>query len=198
LKKSTGLGATLREHLVLLLFVAVYIAAFVTYGLVAGSRLTIAYGVIVATLGIVIAALHMRVRFSRNVLWAFAIWGVLHMAGGLIEFGRDDVLYNIDWGVPVVRYDRLVHAFGFGTASVACWQALRSRVGVVRANTAAAVLMWLAGMGVGALNEVVEFAMSQATDTNVGGFVNTGWDMIFNTLGTAIAAIWIKRGSSDG
>ena len=192
----TELRATLREHLVLLAFVVTYVIAFVAYGLAAKSRLTVAYGVIVVGLGVVIAAIHMRVRFSRNVLWAFAIWGLLHMAGGLIEFDSEDVLYNVDWGIPVVRYDRLVHAFGFGAATVACWQALRNRVGVARATTAAAVLMWLAGMGVGALNEVVEFAMSQATETNVGGFVNTGWDMIFNTIGSGIAAIWIARGSS--
>jgi hypothetical protein len=116
---------------------------------------------------------------------------VLHMAGGLIQF-PDAVLYNVGWGVPVLRYDRLVHAFGFGTTTVACWQTLRNRVGVARVTTAVAVLVWLGGMGVGALNEVVEFVMSQVAETNVGGFVNTGYDLIFNTLGCTAAAVWLR------
>ena len=197
LDQRARLGPALREHLALIVVVATYVGAFTAYGLVTGARLTIAYAVIVVVLGLVIAAIHLRVHLSRNVLYALAAWGLLHMAGGLIEFDAGDVLYNVDLGLGVVRYDRLVHAFGFGTASIACWQALRNRVGGEHSGTAAAVIAWLAGMGVGALNEVVEFAMSQATETNVGGFVNTGWDLIFNTLGTAVAALWIRSRSHN-
>jgi predicted membrane protein DUF2238 len=185
------LSGTVREHAVLAVFAACYLVAFVAYGLVTGADLTIAYAVIVTGIGVLVAFLQTRVRFSDGVLWCLALWGLLHMAGGLIAFG-DAVLYNVGWGVPVLRYDRLVHVFGFGTTTVACWQTLRNRVGVARVTTAVAVLVWLGGMGVGALNEVVEFVMSQVAETNVGGFVNTGYDLIFNTLGCTAAAVWLR------
>ena len=44
------------------------------------------------------------------------------------------------------------------------------------------------GMGVGALNEVVEFFASRTFAANVGGYVNTGWDLVANLLGCATAA----------
>jgi hypothetical protein len=107
------------------------------------------------------------------------------------------VLYNADWGVPVLRYDRLVHAFGFGAATVACWQALRGRLAPeARVTAGLAILIALMGMGVGAVNEVVEFAASRLANTNVGGYLNTGWDLVFNTIGCTTAAAWIARDSA--
>ncbi len=46
-------------------------------------------------------------------------------------------------------------------------------------------------MGLGALNEVVEFIASQTMDTNVGGYVNTGGDLIANMFGSVFAAVLI-------
>ena len=44
-----------------------------------------------------------------------------------------------------------------------------------------AVAVWLAGMGVGAFNEVVEFFTTLVLeDTNVGGYQNTGRDLVAN------------------
>jgi hypothetical protein len=51
-------------------------------------------------------------------------------------------------------------------------------------------------LGFGALNEVVEFAATLLVpETNVGGYVNTGWDMVSNLVGatTAAAAIWMAE-----
>jgi hypothetical protein len=49
-------------------------------------------------------------------------------------------------------------------------------------------------MGVGALNEVVEFLATRLLpETNVGGFENTGWDLVFNTHGASAAAVLIYR-----
>jgi hypothetical protein len=184
-----------REHRSIVAFAVVYVVGFLAYGLIAGSRLTIAYAITIVLVGLIVSFAQATVRFSRGVLWALALWGFLHMAGGLIEF-TDAVLYNIAWGVPVVRYDRLVHAFGFGTTTAMCWQILRNRAGVRQVTSAVAVILWVGGMGFGALNEVVEFIISRLTETNVGGFVNTGYDLIFNTLGTAAAAVWLRLNRS--
>ena len=46
----------------------------------------------------------------------------------------------------------------------------------------------LCGVGLGALNEVVEFIATRIAETNVGGYVNTGMDLVYNTIGATIAS----------
>ena len=65
---------------------------------------------------------------------------------------------------------------------------LRERQGDLRAALAAVSL--LMGVGLGALNEVVEFAATRFMSTNVGGYVNTGWDLVANLVGAA-GAFWL-------
>jgi hypothetical protein len=49
-------------------------------------------------------------------------------------------------------------------------------------------------MGVGAINEVVEFLSTLVlAETHVGGFANTGWDLVFNMFGATVAAAWLVR-----
>ncbi len=59
--------------------------------------------------------------------------------------------------------------------------------------------VWLAGMGIGALNEVAEFiATVVLPETNVGGYRNTGGDLITNLLGAAVAGIVAARRERAG
>jgi hypothetical protein len=54
------------------------------------------------------------------------------------------------------------------------------------------VLAATSGMGLGALNEVVEFAATLLVpETNVGGYLNTGWDLVANATGATAAVILI-------
>jgi len=118
------------------------------------------------------------------------------MAGGLIPFG-EGVLYNAGLGDTVVHYDRVVHAFGFGVATIACWETLVAINPTVTLTPGTAVLVALMGMGVGAANEVVEFAASHLFASNVGGYENTGWDLVANMVGAVAAAagiwLWSRR-----
>ncbi len=55
------------------------------------------------------------------------------------------------------------------------------------------VLVAAAGMGFGAMNEVVEFiATLTMPETNVGGYINTGWDLVSNLTGCTLAALLIR------
>jgi len=48
------------------------------------------------------------------------------------------------------------------------------------------------GMGLGALNEIIEFAaVLMIPETNVGGYINTGWDLVANLVGCLFAGILI-------
>jgi hypothetical protein len=115
------------------------------------------------------------------------------MAGGVVPVGTG-VLYNVRLGIPYVHYDRVVHAFGFGFASIACWQAMRRHLPEGAPVTGGlALLVALMGMGIGAFNEVVEFTAGNLATTNVGGYRNTGFDLAANTIGCSIAAVWVWR-----
>ena len=132
------------------------------------------------------------VRFDLPILWGLTIWGLLHMAGGNIRVG-DDVLYGLQLIPVVLRYDQLVHAFGFGTATLVCHHLLKPylRDGLDRWRTLS-ILIVLMGSGLGAINEIIEFiAVKTLPETNVGGYDNTLWDLIFNLIGGLLAVAWL-------
>ncbi len=197
--------------IVLLLFNAAYLLA-ATF--VAASRKNgefAFYLVVMLILGATVVAVHRRVNLSRGVLWGLSVWGLAHMAGGLVAVpegwpinGETRVLYSL-WLIPnSLKYDHIVHAFGFAVTTWLCWQGLRriladrahESVDVVRPTFGMLILVMAAGMGFGAMNEVVEFVATLIMpETNVGGYVNTGWDLVSNLTGCTLAAVLIRLGN---
>jgi uncharacterized membrane protein YjdF len=110
------------------------------------------------------------------------------MAGGLVRVDDDRVLYNV-WLLPFVRFDHVVHAWGFGFAGLAVWESLRNRL---RGLGSGAGLVVLGGLAFGAVNEMIEFLITRIVpNTNIGDFENTGWDLVANTVGALVAAAWV-------
>jgi len=169
-----------------------------------GNQEFVFYIVVMLVLVAGVGVIHARVRLTQSILWLLSIWGALHMAGGLATVpaewpihGELRVLYNW-WIIPSARgasgepggwlkYDQAVHAFGFGVATWLCWQGL---CGALRGRASIGISQMPR-----ALNEVVEFVATRITETNVGGYVNTGWDLVYNTLGACVAAAIISLGS---
>ena len=181
-----------REHPLLTAFSLGYLVAFTVFGMATDRGQTITYLLQLGVTFAWVAAMHERVGFSTLVLWALAVWGLLHAAGGILYVG-DGVLYRFEPVPGLPRYDQVIHAFGFGAATVAVWQGLRTRLpSGTRPGAGLGFVVALAGMGVGALNEVLEFLSTRVlAETNVGGYENTGWDLVYNALGATIAALWI-------
>lgn len=188
------------RHLKLATSMAVIVAAFVAYGVATASPLALPYGVIIVGGALLVAVLEPEEGFSRLVLAGLALWAVGHLAGGTIGLDGDRTLYNAV--LPGrIHFDNLVHLTGFGTAGLAWWEASRSWLlpHPGPAPAVIAVAVWLAGMGIGALNEVLEFlATLVLPETNVGGYRNTGRDLIANLLGAALAGIVAARRERDG
>lgn len=167
---------------------AAVVVAFLVFGVVTGAELAVPYAVIVTAGAVLVAALEPPGRFSTVVLAGLSLWAVGHLAGGSVGIGGDRTLYNavLPGGL---HFDNAVHFVGFGTAGLAWWEATRPWLPAVpRHPVGVWVAVWLAGMGVGACNEVAEFLFTLAVeDTNVGGYRNTGRDLIANLLGSAVA-----------
>lgn len=183
-------------------FTLTYLVVASFFALNRGNKEFVFYIVVVLLLGIITLLVHKRVQFSSGVLWLLSIWGFLHMLGGLVAVpdtwlidGDKRVLYSL-WLIPnLLKFDQVIHALGFAAATWACWQGLRSSVNV-KPTFGILVLCALAGMGLGAINEIIEFiAVLLIANTNVGGYDNTGWDLVSNGVGAIIAAVIIKHGS---
>ncbi len=187
------------------LFNASYMLAAVICAIVQGNREFIFYIVVMLILIGVMGTVHRRVKLTAPLLWAFSLWGFAHMAGGLCPLpsgwpynGDQAVLYSW-WIIPQwLKYDQIVHAYGFGVTTWLCWHLLRKALrqpdgSAVRPTFGILMLCAAGGMGFGALNEVIEFiAVLTIPNTNVGGYANTGWDLVSNLVGTTIAAVIIR------
>ena len=183
-----------RRHPILAGTVAGYLVVGVSFGLATGARLTVPYGLIVGVLALAVARADERVRFSDTVLVGLALWGLGHLVGGLVQLDHDRILYNAvvaRW----IHFDNVVHAVGFGTAGIACWEATRSWLPAGPGHRLGrATVVALMGMGVGAFNEVVEFALTHLlAQTAIGGYENTGRDLVANLLGCVVAGWVVSR-----
>ena len=177
-------------------FTLLYVLASAPYAYASKNSEFIFYiGVLVLLIGLV-GWVHRKVHLHIACLWMLSAWGLAHMAGGLVHVSDEvGVLYSL-WLIPdLLKYDQLVHAFGFGVSTWVVWQGLRANLTDARPTLGMLFICACAGLGLGALNEIVEFlAVLTIPDTNVGGYTNTGWDLVANLVGATLAAIAIRLG----
>lgn len=196
-----------RFPIMILIFTFFYTAAIGLSALRSGSRDLVSYLLVMSTLVIAISIVNARSHLSRPLLWGFSIWGLMHMAGGLLRIpgfwpynAPHDVLYSL-WLIPHrLKYDQIVHAYGFGITTWLCWQILGNGLqfshGKKPTPTFGLITLCIAGgMGFGAFNETVEFIMMMtAPEMNIGGYENTGWDLVSNMIGAVLAGFLICFG----
>lgn len=195
------------------LFTAAYMLAAVAGAVASGNGEFVFYIGVMIVLIAAICGVHRRVQFSGGVLWGLAVWGLVHMAGGLVPLpeswpidGEIRVLYSW-WILPDrLKYDQVVHAYGFAVTTIVCWQGLqailrgRGASGAIVPSVGMLTLCAAASLGFSALNEIVEFTATLIVpSTNVGGYVNTGWDLVSNAVGAVSAAafLWFRNGSGN-
>ncbi len=192
-----------RGEISLAVFTLAYLVAFTLFFIRTGNEEFLMYvGVVLAVFVLMFATLH-RTRFSYPVLAGMSLWGLFHMAGGGIVVNGED-LYSlhlipiVDLGeeIFVLKFDQVVHFWGFGVATLLAYDLLRHYLNDGSNYAVVYPLLVLIGMGLGSLNEIVEFfAVLVLPETGVGGYGNTSLDMVFNSLGaiTAVVMIHLKR-----
>jgi uncharacterized membrane protein YjdF len=187
---------SLKDYTCLVVFTLAYLIPFTAYFLSQGNGEFIWYIVVVVVLIALVIGTLPKSKLSRGVVWGLSVWALLHLAGGSIKVGETVLyglqlipLYNGGGEMILLKYDQVVHAFGFGLSSLVMLHFLRryesdkNKIGVY-------IIAALSGMGLGVINEIVEFIATLLFPGNgVGGYVNTSLDLIFNTLG-AVVAVW--------
>ena len=187
----------LRRELPVIVVNVIYITCFTFIALGNANYEFVMYaGVVLALFGWILYKQE-TVRFDRTILWGLTGWGLMHMAGGNVRI-NGEILYGLQLISVYLRYDQLVHAFGFAIATLVCFHLLRP---YLRDDLAKwwplAILVILMGLGLGAVNELVEFvAVRNIPETNVGGYDNTLWDLVFDLIGAVLAVILLtyRRG----
>jgi len=153
--------------------------------------------VIAVVLGLIVR-FQRRLEFEPFILWGLTLWGFLHMAGGNLYFAGvrlyDILLIPASRRYQILKYDQLVHLVGFGIATLVCFHLLRPCLRTAAQKRATlSVLVVLMGMGVGALNELLEFLVTVVVpESGVGGYLNTSLDILFNAVGAVLAAGWLN------
>jgi len=178
-------------------------ASLVLFGfLFVGSRNLefLAYeGVILFFMGL-IALTDQKVLYPNGLLWSLTLWAQLHLAGGGFLLGGEKLYGRIL--VPLVgdpyhifRYDQLVHILGFGVCTLLAWHLLRPFLKKPDSppRGGLAFLVVLAGLGFGAINEIVEFSSTVVlAKTGVGDYVNNALDLVADLLGALLALAWMR------
>jgi uncharacterized membrane protein YjdF len=186
---KTGVRLLAQEHRGLTVFFAAYYVLLIAYGVATGAGQTVFYVIFLLGAALVVATLYAHARLSTVVLWGLALWGLSHMIGGIIELGGV-TLYERPLGAEELRFDKVVHFFGFGFATLAAYELLRHGQGDAAPTKAVAITAAFVGLGVGAVNETIEFLITLLPgESNVGGFSNTGWDLVANAAGAAVASV---------
>ena len=188
-----------RGQLTILIINALYLLIAGIYFLTRANYEFVMYVGVIIVLFILILATNKKVNYPNYVLWGLTIWGLLHMLGGGILLKNGKVLYSlilipISSAYEIFRYDQFVHIVGFGVATLVMWVLLKP---LLKPNwkkwTSISIIVIMAGFGVGALNEMIEFiATVIMPQTGVGGFVNTSLDLVSDLIGAIIAMIIIR------
>lgn len=198
-----------RHERRVVLFTSAYLFAGVIYCLVSGNSEFLFYIFFVMIPAIVIiAALLPFLSIPSWAVWGISIFGLMHILGGisigpgtLYDFVLFPLLNNGPDGLTFIRYDQIVHTFGSALAALYAYYCF-ARFPIPRFWLF--IIAALAAMGLGSLNEVVEFAAKNLfPHTDVGGYYNNTLDLVFNMIGATVASaiavkLWGTHPPHDG
>jgi putative membrane protein len=193
-----GIEVKPRERAVAL-FTFAYVIAFSAWFILGGNYEFVVYLATMLLLILLVGRSLRSAEYPPAMLWALSLWGLMHMAGGGVPVGGS-VLYNLqviplgpaDGEWTFLKYDQLVHAYGFGVTAWVLWHLMARHYPVLQGTRTIYVYPALAAMGLGAVNEIIEFmAVLSVPDTNVGGYLNTALDLVFNAAGAVIAMVLV-------
>lgn len=154
-------------------------------------------GVIVVCLAFICVSFS-KVWYSVVTLVGLTIWSLLHMAGGGVYINGvrlyNIILFPLSGKYPILRYDQVVHIFGFAAATLVMFDLLRPLLKEnLRGYVSLSIVVVMAGLGVGGFNEIVEAVVAATVpQSGVGGYINTALDLIADLIGAVLAVAFIN------
>lgn len=187
-----------KDSLILLAVNLVFIFAFgVIFLMRANYEFLIYVGVIVFFLSLVAFSFR-KVNYTLATLIGLTVWSALHLAGGGLVVGEgrlyDVMLIPLSETLPIFRYDQLVHIWGFGACTLVAYSLLSGLIEKPeKSSVALSFVLVMAGLGMGALNEILEFVVTLIVpESGVGGYLNTSLDLCSNLMGAILGLLYIR------
>jgi len=186
-----------KSHWWILAFNALYLIVFGAYYVIIQNYEFLVYISVIVIIGLIIAVNLHKSKLDNLILWLLSIWGFVHMIGGGIRIGGHTVyslhlidIVNKGGDFYILKMDQLIHFYGFFVAAILIYQLLMATGSyALKSPKLMIFLAWIGSMGLGALNEVVEFiAFVSLSQTGVGDVYNTGLDLVFNLVGALVGA----------
>lgn len=185
-------------HIVLFIINVALLVAFGTAFMLRKNYEFIIYvGVIIVCLALV-AMTFFKVRYSAPTLIGLTVWSLMHLAGGGVHINGtllyEVILIPLSQKYPILRYDQVVHTWGFAVATLTMFDLLRPLLKEnLQGYIALSIVVIMAGLGVGAFNEIVEALVAAIVpESGVGDYVNTALDLIADLIGAFLAMLFIK------
>ncbi len=160
--------------------------------------LNLEFVIYVAVIVVIFAGVFSTLRatqFPVWMLWLLSVWGLMHVAGGLVQT-VDGVLFAykiypfMDYGGDfyILKYDQVVHMYLYALVALMSYHALRVPLGVAQKTFLVALAACMISLGISGMNEIMEFLIAVTVERNgVGGYENAMLDLIFNFSGAFLA-----------
>ncbi len=175
------------------------LVGFGAYGIASGSPSTFGYLFTVVAIGAAIAWLR-RDALPSLLAIGLAIAAIVHLCGGFISVEHNVLYngylgpYNKALGTHLLQYDHFAHAFASFVVVFAAWFLLAKPNAAGQRRRDLLILTVGTALGIGGLNEMIEFLATIAHHgAHVGGYLNTGWDLICNFIGASAAGLILAR-----
>jgi len=188
-----------KPQLLIFIGTIAYIIAFAIYYIAKQNYEFMLYIAVMIVLLIIMTILHKKFNFPTGVLLGVSIWGLLHMAGGSLQV-KGNRLYSLvlisiteTSGTPLIRFDQFIHFYLYIFLTIIAFYLLKPHLKEEFNTLTISIILIFAGMGIGALNEIIEFgAVLTFPETGVGDYFNTAWDIVFNTLGAIVGVLYLN------
>ncbi len=179
-------------------------AVLVIWSLLVQKHEFMIYALVVFVLLVILHSTQKIYHFSSASLWAFLIWILMHILGGLLIIG-DGVLYSkmliqiVGEPYNILKFDQIAHVYCYTVVALLLWPVLNHIANPGKGHKTLVFITVLASMGVGGLNEIVEFSATVLVpETNVGSYENNAIDIVANLLGAVLAIPFLKPISRTG
>ncbi|OVE74948.1 hypothetical protein BVX95_00805 [archaeon D22] len=181
-----------------ILFSWVLLAAFIIAALIRKNYEFLFYASSLILLVLIIQISDKKFDYPKIALWGMNSWLILHLLGGMAKIGStrlyDFMLLDII-GEPyhILKYDQFVHAYCYFFAAFFIYTLIKKEAPKMQWGLAV-FLTIVASIGIGGINEIIEFMAVVLVDSNgVGGYYNTAIDLVANTIGAIFAIPFLKK-----
>jgi len=193
---------TFKKELYGMYFSTLILTAFTIYFLLVGNYEFLLYTFTLGFLIYLITISDKIFNYSQLAKWGFAVWLFGHLGGGAFKVNGQRLYDTILWdilGDPyfILKYDQAIHVFCYFVITLFIYSIIMhstKKKWEARDSFVVGLIAFLGGMGVSALNEIIEFStVVFFGSTGVGGYYNNALDLLFNAVGCLLAIFFMHH-----